>query len=54
MTTIYVICWKYSDGSGFGVVRAYEDEERAQKDLEMMRDICDARELFIEQTEVQD
>jgi hypothetical protein len=41
MKEIFVIIWKYYDGSDSGVIRAYADEERAKADLEMFRKHCD-------------
>jgi hypothetical protein len=38
---IFVLIWKYYDGSDSGVIRAYADEERAKADLEMLRKHCD-------------
>ena len=36
MKTAYVLWWRYSDGSGSGVERAYTDETRAQQDFELL------------------
>jgi len=41
-----VICWKYSDGSGCGVVRVYENVEAAEKDLSMLREHCQGMKDF--------
>lgn len=37
MKDVWVITWNYSDMSGFGLVRAYEMEERAKLDFEMLQ-----------------
>jgi len=36
MEDVYVIWWKYGDGSGCGVMRAYADRQRAEEDLELL------------------
>jgi hypothetical protein len=46
MGTISVITWRYSDGSGMGVVRAYQDEASARFDLSMLKDQCDGSRIF--------
>lgn len=33
---VYVLWWKYSDGSGAGVVRAYRHKEDAEEDREIL------------------
>jgi hypothetical protein len=38
---IFVVIWKYYDGSDAGVIRAYANEERAKADLAMLRKHCD-------------
>ncbi len=35
-TIIYVITWRYSDDSGSGVVRAYEQKDNAEEDLRFL------------------
>ena len=35
-TIIYVITWRYSDGSGSGVVRAYEQKDEAEEDMKFL------------------
>ena len=34
---VFVVFWKYSDGSGCGIVRAYTEKETAERDLNMLR-----------------
>ena len=36
MKTIFVITWKYIDGSGYGTVRAYELRQTAESDLQLL------------------
>lgn len=38
MDEIWVISWRYSDGSASGVLRAYDSEERAQYDMDILRE----------------
>ena len=33
MNDVYVLCWKYSDNSGFGIARVYFNKERSEADL---------------------
>ena len=35
---VYVLWWKYSDGSGAGVVRAYQSSDKAEEDLKILKD----------------
>ncbi len=46
MGKVQVIYWKYSDGSGCGVVRVYENVETAEKDLAMLREHCQGMKDF--------
>lgn len=48
--TIHVLTWYYFDGSGHGVIRAYEDKEEADSDLSMLREQAQIRQY--ELTEV--
>lgn len=34
--TVWVLWWKYDDGSGQGIARAYGDEKRAKDDLALV------------------
>lgn len=34
---VWVISWRYSDGSASGVMRAYETEKRARFDLDLLQ-----------------
>jgi hypothetical protein len=36
MKSVWVLIWTWSDRSGFGVVRAYDDEARARDDLDLV------------------
>lgn len=33
---VWVLSWRYSDGSASGVLRAYVTEERAQHDMDLL------------------
>lgn len=44
---IYIILWKYSDGSDVGVVRAYYQEDIAKLDLDIFNAIGDYSRSFI-------
>ncbi len=35
---VWVLAWRYSDGSSSGVLRAYASEERANLDMDLLRD----------------
>lgn len=43
---VYVLWWKYSDGSGAGVVRAYRIKEAADEDMEILKDLGDSMKEF--------
>jgi|GEM_PF-6102600 len=47
MDTLYAITWKYSDNSGFGIVRVYSEQEAAERDLEMLKEHSDTRQFDI-------
>jgi hypothetical protein len=36
MQEIWVIWWRYNDGSAAGVLRAYANEQRANEDLDLL------------------
>lgn len=46
---IWVVIWKYADGSGFGIVRAFEDQAGAEDLLKMLREHSESRAFLIEQ-----
>lgn len=39
-STVTVLTARYSDGSGFRVVRVYGDEQRAREDLALVKNDC--------------
>lgn len=43
---VYVLWWKYSDGSGAGIVRAYRIREDAQEDLKILEEVGDDSKEF--------
>lgn len=48
---VFVIYWKYSDGQAGGAVKVYREKQRAESDLKMLREHCEATRTF-ELTEV--
>lgn len=36
MDEVWVLSWRYSDGSASGILRAYDCEERGKYDLELL------------------
>lgn len=49
---VHVIWWRYSDGSGAGVLRAYADEQRANEDMDLLNFGGGGREYKIEMVPV--
>lgn len=45
---IWVLWWKYGDGSNQGIERTYADETRAREDLELLDDHS-TRDWFLDQ-----
>lgn len=45
--TVWVLWWKYSDGSRQGVLRVYEDETRANEDFDLVDESTD-RTYFLD------
>jgi hypothetical protein len=46
----FVLWWKYSDGSGMGVLRVYLDEERANSDFDLVQGADKGtKEFFIDE-----
>ena len=43
MEEVYVIFWRYSDGSSGGVLRAYADRDRANEDMDLLNDDCSGK-----------
>ena len=52
MTEVWVLWWKYSDGSGAGVSRAYADKARANQDLELLTEGSDPKQYYLEHVAV--
>jgi hypothetical protein len=44
MDEVWVLSWRYGDGSASGVLRAYADEDRAREDMDLLDD-CKEYEL---------
>lgn len=43
---VYVLWWKFSDGSGAGVIRAYRIKEDAEEDMRILQDVGDPKKDF--------
>lgn len=46
METIYLILWKYNDGSGSGAVRAYTTQDEADKTMLLLNEHGDIGKNF--------
>ncbi len=51
MRKIWVIWWKYFDGSGGELVRGYADRARAQADLELL-DLAEGKQFYMNELEL--
>jgi hypothetical protein len=40
---VWVLWWRYHDGSNAGVLRVYRDESRAQEDFELLSEATDRK-----------
>ena len=49
--TCFVLSWRYRDGSGCGVHRAYLDADRATDDLALVKEDC-TREWAVNETPI--
>ena len=45
---IYILWWKYPDGSGMEIERAYFDERRANEDHDLVNNQISGREYFVD------
>ena len=55
METVQVIYWKYSDGSGCDIVKVYKNKEKAEEDLNMLREHCqDVKDFLLVQAAYND
>ncbi len=43
----YVLWYRYSDGSGAGVLKAYLDEQRASEDYNLLSSVDDSKKYDI-------
>lgn len=43
---VYVLWWRYSDGSGAGVIRVYENKVTADEQKAMLEEHCDGMKRF--------
>jgi len=51
-TEVHVLWWKYYDGSGCGLVRAYKDKDRAEEDLALVESLEDTRVYRLDSVEL--
>lgn len=48
MTSIaYVVCWKYSDNSAFGIIGYSFDKEKAEAMLSLLKEHCDSKTIYM-------
>lgn len=40
---VYVIAWKWCDGSGYGVAAAHHDRQRAIRELDRLKEASESR-----------
>ncbi len=45
--TVHVLWYRYFDGSGAAVVRAYLDPQRAKEDLDLLASVEDGKEFAL-------
>lgn len=50
--TVWVLWWRYSDGSGAGVYRVYLTEVRARQDFDLIGETDSAREWLLDPVEL--
>lgn len=43
---VYVLWYRYSDGSGAGVIRAYQIKEDAEEDMKIVQNVGDSMKEF--------
>lgn len=48
---IWIVCWNWSDNSGFGILESFKDEESAKKYLGCLNRVSD-RTLSIHKSEL--
>lgn len=52
MNKIYILWWRYGDGSAMGVERAYISKERAELDLKLLEEAYCSKNYEIKELEV--
>ncbi len=52
MNEVHIITWHWPDKSGFGIVRAYDNEEDAKRDLAMMKQHADSKNFDLATVEL--
>lgn len=50
--TVYVLWWKYFDGSGVGIERVYTDMLKANSDLNLIRAHSDSKDWNVTELQV--
>jgi hypothetical protein len=48
LNEVWVLSWRYSDGSSSGVLRVYVDGDRARMDLELLEAECTSKNYELE------
>lgn len=48
MNEVYVLWWKYSDGSSCGVCRVYFDKARAESDMKLLEDALTSKDYKLD------
>lgn len=49
--TVWMLWWRYSDGSGSGVYRVYLTEARARQDFDLIGETYSSREWLLDAVE---
>lgn len=50
---VFVICWKYFDGSGGGSVAAYTCSRKAHRVLSLLKEASDSRQFWISEVSLE-
>lgn len=49
--TVFVVNWRYCDGSASGTVRVYKNKSSAERDLEMLNKYLEGRLFSMEEVD---
>ncbi len=47
MTQVYVVCWRYLDNAGFGVIKGFYDESKALDFRDLMQRHGDENKEYV-------